>query len=72
MNKLHNEMGHLGRLNLVETELHKKQKECDQLTEACSKMAGALEFTISILVKLAEQGSELAKASLESLNTKND
>lgn len=64
-------MGHLGRLSVIETDLEKKKKECDQLTEACGKMAGALDFTIYVLEKLAEEGSELAKASLESLKEGN-
>lgn len=38
-----------------------------KLEETCGKLAGALDFTTAVLQKLAEDGSELAKAALESL-----
>ena len=54
MNKLTEEMGTLGKIAKLE--------------ELCGKLLGALNFTISILQKLADEGSELAKAALQSLD----
>ena len=39
-----------------------------KLEEACGKLAGTLDFLIVVLQKLADEGSELAKAALQSLN----
>jgi len=54
MNNIREEMGTTGRIAKLE--------------EACGKLAGSLEFTIAVLQKLADEGSELAKAALQSLN----
>lgn len=54
MNNIREEMGTVDRIAKLE--------------EVCGKLAGALDFTISVLQKLADQGSELAKAALQSLN----
>ena len=54
MNNIREEMGTIGRIAKLE--------------EACGKLAGTLDFLIVVLQKLADEGSELAKAALQSLN----
>ena len=55
MNNLREEMGTIGRIAKLE-------EDNKRLTEAFAKVAGAF------LQKLADEGSELAKAAVQSLN----
>lgn len=43
------------------------KKQIEELIKACGKLAGSLDFTISVLQKLASEDCELAKAALAAL-----
>lgn len=47
--------------------LEELQKENDQLIEASGKLAGTIEFLVTVLSECAKSGSELARAALETI-----